>query len=627
MRAVRLIRPLLAALLVIFGALPALAETRVALVIGNAAYANATPLANPRNDARALADKLATMGFQVSLHEDLDGQSFRIALGEFTEAALNADIAMVFFAGHAIEMAGQNYLIPVDAKMRSEATAQFETVGLEQVMESVRGARKLGMVLLDACRNNPFATSMTRKDAKRAVSRGLSAVPVDGERGILISFAAEAGRTADDGEGQHSPYTEALLDTIDRPGMEVNRLFRAVRAKVREKSGGTQVPIEYAQLPDEEIFLVPAAAIAAAPAAQPAPVPAVQPAPQPAPAPGVADPLLMYLDAVRRRDKAALEAFVLAYPDHLRAPDARGLIHQLVEAEVWATTQAEDTIDGYRAYLAAFPDGGHAASATERIAALTPAPEPAPEPPADPAYTGSCTPLNGPVSVTGVGSDDTLFVRLGPGSDYAEVGELAFNATGIHVLGCRDKWCEITSGCTRGFSFQKYLTDRAQGQAPSAEAGPYDVAGYAAGPRLPVHAGPGHHYAAVSELPADATGVWVSDCDTQPGEAYPWCNISWLNVAGWMYGEYLVDGGGQRPRIAGAAAPAATATATGSGESCFDLWYARNAIFDARGYCFGTAEGQKWFDNGDCYTSDPALSAAERAQVDTLKAREQAKGC
>jgi uncharacterized caspase-like protein len=250
---------LLRLFILVFLALPATAQTKVALVIGNASYTHAQALANPSNDAKAVADKLQGIGFDVALYQNLNGQDFRKALGVFSEKALNADLVVVFYAGHGIEMEGQNYLIPVDAEMKSEATAQFEAVPLEQVLSTVRNARKLGLVMLDACRNNPFAQTMTRKNGTRAVSRGLAPVSIDSDNGLLVSFAAEPGSTADDGDTGHSPYTSALLEVLDRPGLEVSKLFRSVRAKVRQSTDGKQVPIEQMQLPDEDIFLVSAA--------------------------------------------------------------------------------------------------------------------------------------------------------------------------------------------------------------------------------------------------------------------------------------------------------------------------------------------------------------------------------
>lgn len=168
----RVLKYLLGILVFVAGA--AQAEKRVALVIGNSTYENASVLANPANDARAMADKLGRIGFDVMLREDLSGQDFRIALGEFTEKALSSDIALVFYAGHGIEMGGRNYLIPVDARMRSEATATFETVALDSMLTTVKQAGKLGLIMLDACRDNPFAAAMQRTDGTRSLRRGLA---------------------------------------------------------------------------------------------------------------------------------------------------------------------------------------------------------------------------------------------------------------------------------------------------------------------------------------------------------------------------------------------------------------------------------------------------------------------
>jgi uncharacterized caspase-like protein/uncharacterized protein YraI len=590
------------------------AQSRVALVIGNSTYQNASPLPNPSNDARAIAAKLTAIGFDVALHENLDGQAFRVALGEFSEKALNADLVLVFYAGHGIELNGQNYLIPVDAKMKSEATAQFEAIPLEQVMGPVREAGKLGLVMLDACRNNPFAATMQRSNGTRSVSRGLAPISVEGETGVLISFAAEAGKTADDGDGQHSPYTEALLGVLDQPGLEVGRMFRTVRAKVRETTGGVQVPIEQAQLPDEDIYLVAGAAPA------PTPAPNAAPAPQPAP---VEDPLLAYLTALQKGDRAAMEDFIRRYPNHPRAVDARAVVADIAENEFWDTTKTKDTEAAYRAYVLGFPEGRYRAQAEARIAVLVPAPTPTPEPePAaqDPAVLGSCPALDGPVSVRGIASDDTLFVRSGPGSSNPEVGELAYNAAGISVYNCDGKWCQIQYGCISGYSFLDYLVDAASSAEPSAHAGLYSVVDHPANELLNIRSGPGTQYAVVSELVPYAYDVVVTDCQAVDGYEFRWCNLSWNNVAGWGYGRYLQDQSGQKPM-------ATAATATSTGDICFDLWYERNAIFDANGYCFGSEKGLANFSNDGCYTSDPQLSTGEKSRVDAIKAEEARRGC
>ena len=367
-----LIRILVAVLMI---ALPATAqaEGKVALVIGNGAYKNASPLANPVNDARAVADKLQSIGFDVLLHEDVTGQEFRIALGEFSEKALNADLAIVFYAGHAIEMEGKNYLIPVDAEMKSQATAQFETITLDQLLQAVRSADQLGMVMLDACRNNPFATSMVRSNGTRGDSRGLAAVSVEGETGLVVSFAAEAGNTADDGDGSHSPYTSALLEVLDQPGLEVGRMFRSVRAKVKDATGGKQVPIEQMQLPDQDIYLVAGAAAAATTRAN---------TPEVIAPPAQSDGSVAYFAAVKAGTVDALADYIQRFPTHEKVAAAQGLMASMEDDAFWQTTTTAGTVAAYRRYLLVFPDGTYATDAADWLTlAQPPVQDPTPLPP------------------------------------------------------------------------------------------------------------------------------------------------------------------------------------------------------------------------------------------------------
>jgi Caspase domain/Putative peptidoglycan binding domain len=239
------------------GLQPATAALKVALVIGNSEYEFTAPLANPSADANAVSARLKEIGFEVDLVENLRGGDARRVLGSFAAKTQSAEVAIVYYAGHGIEIGGQNFLVPVDARMETEAEAQFEAIPLDDVVRAVEGARKLGLVMLDACRDNPFAAKMLRRDGTRSLARGLAPVEVQ-SRGLLISFAAEAGTTADDGGGEHSPYTQALLSVLEEPGLEIGFMFRKMRGLVVAATGGRQTPIEHMLLPDEEIFLVPA---------------------------------------------------------------------------------------------------------------------------------------------------------------------------------------------------------------------------------------------------------------------------------------------------------------------------------------------------------------------------------
>jgi hypothetical protein len=264
--------PLLLVIIVWFAATTstAHAEKRVALVIGNSSYVRVPTLSNPENDARAIAKALSRLGFDVSLRENLGKAMMEAELADFSDKAAEADLALVYYAGHGIEMNGENYLIPVDARLKSDNRIQFETVSLENVMAAIDGAKALKLVLLDACRDNPFANTMKRSTASRSVGRGLA--KVETKAGVLVSYAAAAGTTAADGEGKHSPYTEALLSHIEQPGLELSLLFRKVADDVQTKTNGRQTPFEYGRLPGSSIYLKEPDAIVAKEEIKPATV-------------------------------------------------------------------------------------------------------------------------------------------------------------------------------------------------------------------------------------------------------------------------------------------------------------------------------------------------------------------
>ncbi|MEC9369653.1 MAG: SUMF1/EgtB/PvdO family nonheme iron enzyme [Pseudomonadota bacterium] len=235
---------------------PAHAEKRVALVIGNSTYAHVGKLANPANDASAVAESLKRLGFEsVEQKSDLDYRAFRKALSDFSRIADGADVALIYYAGHGIEVDKRNYLIPVDAELRDGRDADLEALPLDVVMGTVEGARKLRLVVLDACRDNPFRAKMASRGGTRSIGRGLARV--EAPSNTLVAFAAREGTTADDGRGKHSPYTTALLKHIETPGLEINFLFRRVRDAVLADTGGRQEPFIYGSLSSEAIFLKP----------------------------------------------------------------------------------------------------------------------------------------------------------------------------------------------------------------------------------------------------------------------------------------------------------------------------------------------------------------------------------
>ncbi|MGP0089480.1 MAG: caspase family protein [Xanthobacteraceae bacterium] len=225
---------------------------RVALVIGNSSYTAVPALPNPRRDAQALAEALRSVGFTVTLADDLPRDQLVDALRRFAADAEKADWAVIYFAGHGIEIGGVNYLIPVDARLISDRDAQFEAVSLDQVLGAVEGAHKLRLVLLDACRENPFARQIRRTVAARSIGRGLARI--EPGAGTLVAYAARDGQVALDGDGQNSPFTAALVKRLKDPGLEINKLFRLLHDDVMEATDNRQEPYTYGALPGREDF-------------------------------------------------------------------------------------------------------------------------------------------------------------------------------------------------------------------------------------------------------------------------------------------------------------------------------------------------------------------------------------
>jgi tetratricopeptide (TPR) repeat protein len=242
---------------------------RVALVIGNADYRSASRLKNPVHDADIMAASLRAVGFEtVTVASDATREKMADALRAFSDEAKKADWAVVYYSGHGMEVNGTNYLVPVDARISSGRSPSAEAVSLDQVIAAAQGARKLRLVLLDACRNNPFVPQTrptASTDARAAVASmavgmagdrsaggGLGAVSVSGA--TLVVYAAKHGRTALDGQGRYSPFAIAMVQRLATPNVEINKLFRLVRDDVMEATAGRQEPYTYGSLPGREDF-------------------------------------------------------------------------------------------------------------------------------------------------------------------------------------------------------------------------------------------------------------------------------------------------------------------------------------------------------------------------------------
>src|SRR3981189_1489225 len=299
---------------------PALAERRVALVIGNSAYQKVTTLTNPANDAAAVVAMFKRAGFDsVDAKLDLSVVEMRRALREFGNKTRDADVAVIYYAGHGIELDGTNYLIPVDATLETDTDVLDETFPLERVLVTVEPARQLRLIILDACRGNPFAKTMKRTIGSRAIGRGLAKVEPTSPN-TMIAFAAKAGSTASDGDSRNSPFAAALGEHLPKPGLDLRRAFGFVRDDVLKNTGNKQEPYVYGSLGGDDVPLVPVKPVAAGPQADPQ-------------------------AAVRRDYELALqlgtrdgwEAFLSQYPNGFYANLAKGQLKKITAEEARAS--------------------------------------------------------------------------------------------------------------------------------------------------------------------------------------------------------------------------------------------------------------------------------------------------
>jgi uncharacterized caspase-like protein len=209
------------------------ADRRVALVIGNSAYRNATSLLNTLNDANAVAALFRSVGFEVvNSRTDLGVLEFKRAVRDFLITAENADIAVVYYAGHGIKVGGTNYLIPVDAKLARDYDVQDEAVALDRIIWALQSVKRLRLILLDACRDNPFVAKLQRSVGIRAAAKGGLAKIDDVSADTLVAYAARAGSVSYDGDGADSPFASALLKHVAEPGLDIRIALGRVRDEV-----------------------------------------------------------------------------------------------------------------------------------------------------------------------------------------------------------------------------------------------------------------------------------------------------------------------------------------------------------------------------------------------------------
>ena len=367
---------------------PAEAARRLALVIGNGDY-TVGPLDNPTNDASLMASTLEATGFEVTLLQDLgyrDLQRAVVRFGRDLAAAGEDTVGLVYYAGHAVQASGENYLIPTDADIQDELDLDIQSLQVSILMKSLeRAGNRLNLVVLDACRNNPF------KAMSRSGTRGLA--KVDAPKGTLLAYSTSPGAVATDGSGRNSPYTKALARMIREPGVPVEQVFKKVRIAVMEATGNQQVPWESSSLTGEFVFQ------------DRAPQPA---APAPAAAAPQADPraaeIALWTSIATSEDPTLFESYLAAYPSGVFAALAQQRIASLQAARessaaqaaadqrnsdaraFWETVKGSNDPSVLETLISRYPDTVYAELASGRLETLaaqrTPAsaPAPAPEP-------------------------------------------------------------------------------------------------------------------------------------------------------------------------------------------------------------------------------------------------------
>jgi uncharacterized caspase-like protein len=252
-----------------FIVLPAAAEKRVALVIGNSAYKEVSPLPNPGNDANDIAAALKASGFDVVLGIDVDKRDFDSRIRSFTQLLETADVAVLFYAGHGMQVGGRNYLIPVDAKLQSERELDFDAVSLDFILKQMELGRadKTNIVFLDACRDNPFSGNLARSMGTRSASIGKGLAQAETGVGTFIAYSTQPGNVAVDGAGRNSPFTAALSKYIKQSNDNLTSVMIDVRKDVLAATGGKQVPWDHSALTGEFYFKQTAATAASRSAA------------------------------------------------------------------------------------------------------------------------------------------------------------------------------------------------------------------------------------------------------------------------------------------------------------------------------------------------------------------------
>jgi uncharacterized caspase-like protein len=348
----------------------ALAENRIALVIGNSAYQTVTALPNPANDAKAMTDLLTSAGFEVVSAPDLTQSDMRRSIGEFASkaAALGRDtVTLVFYAGHGLQVDGENFLVPVDARIGRESDVALQAMRLTDVMNTLSSVpSKTRIVILDACRNNPFS------EINKTGGRGLAIV--DAPAGSLVSYSTAPGTEALDGDGTNSPFTSALISVAKEPGVPIEQALKRVRYLVHSATNNQQTPWESSSLIGDFSFFPGQGQ--ATPATPVTPASTGRPAGQAAGGAKAARSVESWRQELRSRSPRdayevvigedtveAYQAYLVLFGAQSTAPRVRGLLERRQLMVAWYNAVTINTVASFEAFLASYASSDYAATA------------------------------------------------------------------------------------------------------------------------------------------------------------------------------------------------------------------------------------------------------------------------
>jgi len=358
---------------IVAGSAAAQAENRLALVIGQSAYRTVTALPNPANDAKAMSQLLGEAGFEVTAAADLSQKDINDKVGEFAAkiAAKGPDtVALVFYAGHGLQIDGENYLVPVDVDLKRETDIPLQAVRLNDVLNTLNSVpSRMRILMLDACRNDPFAA------IKQTAGHGLALVDTKtGAPGTFLSYSTSPGAEAEDGNGADSPYTTALLAVAREPGLSIEEAFKRVRVSVNKATEGRQTPWDSSSLTENFAFV---------PAAGASPI-----GPKPAVVKRSVEQWRQQLQGkpvevanemiVADGTDEAYEAFIALFTQPPYAPQARDWLDRHRRMVAWNEAVLLNTVGAYRAFLVQYPDSDLTATARKLIDRLRFRPSPLP---------------------------------------------------------------------------------------------------------------------------------------------------------------------------------------------------------------------------------------------------------